>query len=442
MDASSFVNVSISLISNALTRSGYGTPLFLSFRAAWSERVRSYASAAEVAIDFPGAGLPENLAAAAFFGQTPKPKLLKIGRCVLAPTQKYELTALVPTTKPSTTYRLRVRCGIVDQIVSFTSDGTPTDGEFAAAAVAALNAVAGKNYTAAGASSPVTVTGAAAGDFFSIEVLDRSLMACELTHTDLGIAFDLAAINAEDPDWYALDAAQMSRGMIAAAAAWVEANRKLYVPQSSDTTILTAALGAGLDAADDLKTNNLVRSGFLHWTGSEWSRLVSGLYGVCLTFLPGSETWSLKTVAGVPTDILSANESAKLLSKWGNGYVSVLGRSVTFNGGHAGVFVDVVRGRDWFQDELQAAAFLLLINSNGKLPYTNAGATALQNVLDAAFQRAINQGVINSDYVLTIPDANTQPSGDRSARLFDHVTFSANLQGAIHSIGITGSLVN
>lgn len=441
MNASDFANVSIPLTPNALTRPGYGTSLFLSFRAAWAERVRTYASAEAVAADFPGDGLPENLAAAAYYAQTPTPRgAFKIGRCVNKPTQRYDISAISPTLNASTTYRLRVRFGTKNQIVTFASDASPTDAEFATSAVAALNAVVGKNFTATGATSPVQVTANTAGAFFSIEVLDRSLMSCVLSHVDPGITADLTAIQAADSDWYALDAAQMSRAMINAAAMWVESNRKLFVPQSSDTTILTAALGAGSDIADDLKTNNVIRSGFVHWIDSEWSRLTSALYGKCLPFLPGSETWALKSLATIPTSTLSDNESAILQSKYGNGYVTILGVPVTFNGGHAGVFIDVVRGRDWLQDELQAAGFGLLVASGGKLPYTNPGAVALQNVLDAAFQRAVARGVIRADYTLTVPNANDQPSGSRAARLFDGMAFTANLQGAIHSFALTGSL--
>jgi hypothetical protein len=435
-----FVTVSITAQDSGVTRAGFGTPLFLSNRATWAERTRIYKSAAEVKLDFPGDGLPENLAAQAFFGQSPKSKQMKIGRCDNKPTMVYSLSAVNSTANATATHSVRVRFGIVNQVVSFVSDATPTDAEYAAGMVAALNAVVGKNYTASGAASPVLVTGNTPNAFFSVEVLNRTLQKIELTHVDPGIAADLDAINSEDSDWYALDAAQMSAAMITAAAAWIEANKKLYVAQTSDSTVVTELLAAGNDVIDDLNTLNYSRSSnFVQFHPSPWDFLASAIYGKCLRFNPGEETWALKSLSGITTVKMTSTERSRLTSKSGNSYELVKGRPVTFNGGKAGSWIDQIRGLDWFTDDMQSAVFGKLA-SVPKVAYTNQDLVLIENEINASCERAFTRRIIDEGYTVFIPRVEDQSVVDRSARYFPGITFTARLQGAVHSIDIVGTV--
>jgi hypothetical protein len=153
---SNYVTLTITQTSVGITRAGFGVPMILSYEATFSpDRLRFYTDISGVAADFPTTTSATYRAANAIFGQTPKPAQIAIGRSALKPTLVAQLSAITPTANLTYTYKLNVKgTGFADTTVSFTSDGTPTDAEYAAGMVTALNAVASKNYTATGASSP------------------------------------------------------------------------------------------------------------------------------------------------------------------------------------------------------------------------------------------------------------------------------------------------
>lgn len=133
-----------------ISGAGFGTLVMLSYEAPFTG-VRSYTSYAEVATDF-GAGTPERLAAAAVFGQAQKPRSIKIYAASAVPTQRVELNA---TPKNSRAYQIPVQGpGITSTTASFTAGAAVESAATPKASihvglVGALNAVVGKNYTAA-----------------------------------------------------------------------------------------------------------------------------------------------------------------------------------------------------------------------------------------------------------------------------------------------------
>ena len=140
------VSLTITQDSVSLARASFGIPMILSHTAAWSERVRTYSSSAEVLDDF-DIDEPEYLAANAMFSQNPRPETIKIGRASLAPTLQYTLAA---TAANSTDYDIDVSGpGITDTAVTYTSDAAATVAEIHSGLITALNAVTGNNYIAA-----------------------------------------------------------------------------------------------------------------------------------------------------------------------------------------------------------------------------------------------------------------------------------------------------
>jgi hypothetical protein len=433
------IEVEISASGAQATLEGFGTPLIASYSAAWTERTRSYRSALAVETDFP-AGSFERKAAEAFFAQTPKSGLLKFGRFSNKPTVKFDLTAITPTTFVTSVYRVKVTFGITTTEVSFTSGASPTDALWAAGMVAALNAVPGKNFTATGATSPVSVTGNAPGNFFTIEVVNRAQMDCTLNHVDPGVAADLAAINAEDNGWYALALQSASSAMILSAASWVEASKKLYLAQSSDTKILSTIALSAADPFDLLKVLNYKRSSkFSCYHPDPASFLVVRIYGKCLRFVPGQETWALKQLAGVAGYNLTDTEKTNLYAKGGSQLLTVKGITFTWQLGSNGEWVDAVRVVDKTKDDMQTAIFNYQL-SLPKIPYTDAGMVGIKGVLLGVLQAASADGRIDSDYTLTVPKVTTQSTIDRAARYFPGIVFTARTQGAVHRFKITGVL--
>src|SRR5688572_2979711 len=148
---STFVTLTITRDSVGVARREFGIGLIPSYNASWSgDRARSYSSYAEVVAeaDFADPTCPEALAAAAYFGQSPHPETLIIARGLLKPTQRYTLNC--ETVANSHLYSIAVEGhGVTADDAEYTSDSAATRAEIHSGMVTALNAITGKNYTAA-----------------------------------------------------------------------------------------------------------------------------------------------------------------------------------------------------------------------------------------------------------------------------------------------------
>lgn len=441
MALSDYVTLNISQTTANLTRAGFGIAMHLSYTPVWSERSRTYTQFTDVVTDFPIATGPEQRAALAYFSQSPSPTTFIIGRGANKPTKTVQVSAISPTANLTYTYKLNVKgTGFADTVVSFTSDGTPTDAEYAAGIVAALNAVASKNYTAAGATSPVTVTGNAPGNWFSIEVADVAYQTTTETTADPGVAADIAAILAENTSWYALHTAFNSKLYGVACAAVIEATgTKIYTPSSNDSSTVLVATTGTADLLDQIKTNAYARTtGWYHRDPSAF--FDAAILGKCLPFDPGSETWAFKTLAGVATFPMTGTHRANIIARNGNSYENVAGLNITFYGSTGdGKFIDTRRGLDWLQDDMSKAVFQALA-SNPKIPYTDAGIAIIKSVMTGSLLRAVARGIITNAFLVTVPAAATVSSLDKAARVLNNCRFTATSQGAVHKDNITGSV--
>lgn len=434
-----YVTVTISQTPSGVTREGYGTLGFLSFNATFPERSRLYKSATALAVDITNPLAPERLAGAAFFSQQPNAGVFKVLRCANKPTIVYTMSAVTPTGKPSTAYKLRVAGSSFNTVeLTYTSDASPTDAEWAAGVVAMLNGVAGKNYTAAGSASPITVTGNTAGAWFSVEIMEPalSLMTSELTHADPGLTADLDAIKISDSDFFMVSGSGMSGAMIASATAWCEANKRFGHFQSSDTKCQSEGAGLGNDPGDDIKTLAYNNSDVLYIPGDE-NMVAVAQAGLCLSFNPGEETWALKSLRGVRPVTLTDTQRANLVAKNINSYETVAGVNVTFDGRVAsGDYIDATRARLWFADEVQKNLFTGLI-SLPKVPFDFRGQTFIDSRLQASAKLAVERGVLAQDEWSTfVPDPLDVPEADRNDRLWSGTSVEGRMQGAAHDIGV------
>lgn len=445
MAQTDYVTVNITNSTVGLTRPGFGTGLYVSYVAAWTERTRLYNSSAGVAVDFPNATGPEQRMATAYFSQSPAPPLLMIGRGALKPTKLVQLSAVTPTANVSYVYTVKVKGdGFADATVTYTSDASPTDAEYAAGMVTALNAVSGKNYTAAGASSPITLTGTS-GAWFTIEVGDVNTQSTTETTTDPGIATDLTAITAENPNWYALLTGFNSVLYSVAAAAAVEAmGFRIYIAGSNDSAIVRTATTGTADLMDQAKTNGYTRTAVTyHPNGAAFS--ASALAGARLWTNPGSETWAFAPLSGVASYPMTATHRANIVAKNGNGYESVAGASITFNGMMAdGGFIDTKRFLDWLQSTLVSMIFGAQVaagKQGAKIPMTDPGIAVIESQTRGGLKLGADAGgLIESTIVVTVPAASSISSGDRAARLLQNVKFQAQLQGAVHKTIVSGNV--
>jgi hypothetical protein len=437
-----YVALSISLTAASVPRAGFGVPLIVSYSATWPERTRTYTNFADAIVDFPTTTSPEYKQLQAIFSQSPCPARVIVGRGALPPTLVYQLSAISPTGLASYKYQVKVKGqGFADTTVEFTSDANPTDAEYAAGMVSALNAVSSKNYTAAGSSSPITITANAAGNWFSIEVVDVNTQKVLMTHVDPGIATDLAAITAENGGWYGLCHAYPSNALGLAAAAWVEANKRIFICDSNDTNTIITTVGNG-DLIDDLKTNAYANTlGFYHPNPAAFAG--AALLGKCLPKEPGSETWAFKSLVGPAVVALTGTHRTNLVARNGNSYESpTTGVSITFNGKTGdGGFLDTKRGLHWLEDDLSKEVLGTFVASD-KVPFTDPGIGMVEAGIRRSLRRATDRGILAADpeFAVTVPLAADVSSTDKALRALTGIRFTGVLAGAVHSTSIIGSI--
>jgi len=443
MPLADIVQVQITAVTGGLTLAGFGTPLILGgYSKSYPERVRYYASDTALASDFP-AGTPEYAAAAAIFGQDPAPTQVGVGRCALPPTQHWTVTPLV--TLENVPYVLTI--GGIDYTFTDTVDTSPTAAQIVAGLIAVVNAATGTHGLTAAGTNALTLT-AAPGAWQSVQVGNVNYLSIVQDHADPGIATDLDAIALESPDWYSVVNPWNSTAELLATAHWVEANGKQYLAQTQETQAIntTAAYEATIASGPVSAAYQAMQLGYKRtavvYDPSNGAFLDAGMLGACLPLTPGSETWALKSIAGVPARTYTGTQIVNMQSKNCGYYYTVAGRNITMQGKVCDAeFIDTIRFLDWQTQDIQGAVFLLLANASGKIPYTDAGATLVQAAVLTSLQRGEDVGgLVKGSSKVTVPLVASQAPSDVANRFMPGVGFTALLAGAIHKVQIQGTV--
>ena len=446
MPLSDIANVQISLQTGGLTQQGFGTGLILGYSmTGWTERSRTYSSITGVAADF-ATTTPEYKAANAYFSQSPRPEQLVIGRGALKPTMVFKLT--VASVLDSQKYAA-VFNGTEYEV---TSDATATNDEIITLLQAALAAPAtAAGFTAAIAgtapSTYLTLTGSAAGNWCSFYPTDPSLLTLLQTTVNPGIATDLDAIVVENNDWYALITLYNSSACVTAAAAWTESKDKIYGAQVTDSECATVAAGIAADISKALQTAAYFRT-FDVYHPDNGQFIDAAMFGRLLPYVPGSETWRGKTLAGIsemgtiPPFKLTETWRQNLIAKNAGYYYTIAGRNITAEGKvAAGEWIDTIRGRDRLKARIQEAVALVVMNAD-KVPYTDAGIGKIDNAIRGCLRLSVTDGFLTDNYTVIVPTAASQALVDKAARILRGYSFTAPIAGAIHVAYITGTLTN
>jgi hypothetical protein len=443
MSLSEHVSITITADSLGVPKAGFGIPMILSVNATFPERIRFYTDLAGVAEDFAVTTSPEYLAASALFSQNPHPEQIAIGKALGKPTQRYSVS--ISTVENAHTYKLTVKGqGVTATDVTYTSDGSATDGEIVAGLVAALNLVTGKNYTAAGATSPFTITGDATGNWFSVESTEVAYIKIEQNHAEPAttLATDLTAIANENDTWYALYTLYNSEAYVKAAAAHIESKKKMYFADlSMSETVTLASAGTGTsDPADDLATLEYKRTATIY-APSPASMLGAAWMGTRLPYDPGSETWKFAAPSGQTPPAYTSTHKTNLRAKNVNFLERLGGENRMLGDGKvcSGQYVDVTRGLDWLENDIQTSVYNAIAAAI-KVPYTDAGIALIESEIYGSLGRGVQQGLLASSPApsVIVPKASAVDSASKAARLLPDVKFSATLAGAIHKVVING----
>lgn len=452
-DINEDVVVTVTEETAGVARLGFGTPMILSYLATFGERIRFYASLSEVAEDFADTTSPEYLAAAAMFAQEPHPEQIAIARAVGKPTQRYKVT--VSTVEHSHLYKLTLKGkGLVETEVTYQADANTTDGEICAGLVAALNVVfdamlvPGEQFTASGATSPITIVADSTAAWMSIESNEVAYLKIEQDHAEPAttLATDLNNIATEDSSWYAFVTLANSDAYVKAAAAWAESyeDPKIYMADLSASETVTLAAGGG-DTADDLKLLAYGRTATAYHP-SPANMMGAAWLGRMLPTEVGKATWKFKTLDGVAPTKMTGTHRNNVKNKNVNSYRTVGGVNNTREGKTVdGDFIDVARNLDWFNDELQKSMYELFI-SEDIVPMTRTGLAQMESVVRGHMERSITQGVIDGEqdppYLITVPEIDDISTANRAIRdVNPPIRFSkARLAGAVHKARVSGTV--
>lgn len=423
------VSVSITSVASKVTQAGFGVPLILSHSAAWVERVREYSSLTGVQADF-ATTTPEYKQASKVFSQEPRPPKLLIGRAALKPTQRYAVT---PVPLNSYTYRMKVN-GVE---VSFTSDSSATITEVIAGLKAAIDALA-LPITVTDQTTFMRVIANVAGAFFSLSASDSNIGLAQ-DHADPGVATDLAAIVLERADWYGLLTHFNSKAYVEAAAAWIEANKRLYVAASCDSAMRNTVSSGTDDVGESLKSLAYKKTALIDCAGAE-DFPDAGAIGKCFPYTPGEETWKFKTLAGVPVFSYTATQRTNLRAKNVNFYETTSGVNMLEEGySSSGDYIDFVRYLDFLEARIQERVFSKLSTAK-KVAYNDDGIAIISTEVKGHLASDEDREVLNPGWSVSVPKVATVPLVDKSARILRNVTFSAVYSGAIHSVAISGTV--
>lgn len=431
MSLEDVVKIDISRSAAAVSRAGFGIMLILGPNApvSWgSEKYRSYTKASDMLTDGFTTSNAEYKAALAAFSQNLKPTKILVGKRATAVAQVTTVD-LNGAAQNNAVYTVTID-GVP---YTLTSDGTATEAEIHGGLLTLINADAACKATASGGTTDLVLTAKQAGIGFSV-ALTANLQQTATT-ANVGVQTDLTAIRNLNNDWYALVLTSRDNAEILEAAAWIEAERKIFVPSTSDSAVI--ATGSS-DIASKLKNRAYARTAYLY-SGDQASMPEAAWLGGQLPEQPGSNTYKFKELKGIAVDNLTSTQFTEAKAKRANVYTSVGGGGMAEEGVTASAeYIDVIIGIDWVHANMQADVFQAL-KDNKKIPFTDNGIAVIERCVRNRLKLAVDAGIL-ADFTVTVPKVADVSSGDKAARKLPGVSFTGTLAGAIHSTTITGNV--
>lgn len=437
------VQVNISLQTAAVSRAGFGTPLFIGDGLWFKERVRVYNDLESAASDLPTESDEYKALQAAFSADTP-PSQVKIGRrdadnivftpeAVTAIGQTYSLT-VVGTDGVAIT-------------ASFTTTlGTETAADITAALDTGLSGITGVTVTDNTGTLQLAKSGS---DAYTVSGINRLSYEISTTESPSDL---MVAITAEDDDFYFVACNDHTSSFVLDMSADIEARTKLYFVSMQDAAILTAYSAASTDTFAQIRQNNRFRTStwFHHEADTVFPEM--GYISVAASADAGKKVWGNNRVFGTstaknPTNglLLSATEKGYLEDRYSNYTEEVGGIAITRSGKVSGnEWIDVIRNRDFLEARITENYQNLLINSP-VIPYTDAGITKVRNNLTSTLNRYVETQVQpnilqeNNPYLINFPRRSEVSFADVASRTFSG-SFTGFLSGGIQVVKIQGTL--
>lgn len=473
------VSVTVNLAPLAAARRGFGTLLVAgdSNVIDGSERFRTYVDLESVAGDF-GTSAPEYEAASLYFGQSPRPQQLMIGRWIRTATAALLKGGILTTAEQALANWTAITSGSFKVTIDGT-EKTVTGLNFSAVTnlngvASAINAVL-TGGTVAWDGSRFTVTSATTGTASSV-----GYASAAATGTDISGLLKLTSGTALAPVpgyaaetpvqavaifanqsgmWYGLSFAASTMptdDQLIAVGEFIEGASitRIFGVTETDTRVLDATYTD--DLASRFKALGYKRT-CVQYSPNEFAicSLMGRAFSVNFAANRSTITLMYKQEPGVVAELLSETQAQTLKAKRCNVFVRYQNDTAIIQYGvmSGQAYFDEIHGLDWFADALQTAEYNLLYQSKTKIPQTDAGQNQLVTVAANVCQEAINNGLIapgqwNADgfgqlergdfltegfYIYTPPMAS-QDQSIREQRIAPPIQIALKLAGAIHEI--------
>lgn len=444
-DISRIVRVDISLNTTGISVEGFNTMLVVGAHAHSLARVETYTQASDMITAGFSDTDPLYLAAVDAFSQTPRPRQVKIGR-----RQAASVAVTVASLTSAGVYKLTVshlddNSNIVEKVYSYTNTGG-TASDILTGLKEQIGADSAAVVTAAVSANILTLTTKDDNAFAVATSANMTQNVASVTET---IPQTMAAIQSYDNDWYGWCLASRVQADILAAADWTESVRKLFGTAIAEPGAYNPE--STTDTGYLLYNGNYFRTFWFYHKDAATDYPEAAVMARCFAILPGGETWANKKLAGVTTDPLTETQYIAITGKNGNTFERFRNISITQNGKvAAGEWIDVIRFRDWLQEEITVNVFNALVNSD-KIPYTDEGIAIIEAQIRQALELGTRRGGIapieydedgneNFGYTIRVPLSSSISANQKATRVLQDVSFTARLAGAIHVVEITGSL--
>lgn len=440
------VNVQISLNTTGVTQYGFSTLLVVGPHLNGLNRVEIYTDPDQM---LEGGFTSTDLlyrAVVDAFSQTPRPQQVKVGRQAVN-----EAVVDIKMLGEKSVYSITVASKDVDGNVKEQSYAVTNDGGDALGILSLLQAAVAADpdavVTAEIENNRLKLTGQDPEKAFRLVISD--LLTAKLADSAENYASTLAAVAAEDNDWYGLAITSRKQEDILAVAEWTEAHKKLFGTAISEAGAKDKAVKS--DTGSLLMQNNYFRTHWWYHAAAVTEYPETAVMARCFAIDPGGETWANKKLAGVAADNLTETQFNAIKSKNGNTFETFRNVSITQIGKvAAGEWIDVIRFRDWLEEQIMVNVFTLLINRD-KIPYTDGGIALIETQVRAALDLGQRRGGVaptefdsegneNPGYTIDIPLSADIAFNDKANRVLNDVRFMARLAGAIHVVNIKGSL--
>lgn len=376
---------------------------------------------------------PEYISVAAIFEQTNPPPQVGVSKYTPAVAQ---VDTIAVGTLVATGHAYSFLMGSTQ--ITYTSN-SDTQQSILTALLAAINTAFPTNppvtgvVSGSGSGALLTLTATVLGVGVSYSNFDTDLTHVTLT-ANHSIVNDIQATQAQDDSWYGLLCTSQADADILQIAEYVETQQKIYVTTSGEAGILTSSTS---DIASQLKVKNLTRTSMLY-SATPATQPDAAWMGRCLPVLPGAGNWKFRNLAGITADNLSTTQINNATGKRCNVYTEIGGVDVTTPGiCFSGDYNDVIIFIDYLVSTMEVNVYQVLVSSE-KVPFTNAGITAIENPVRQTLQTAEAQGGLAPGWTVTVPDISTISGADKASRTLNGITFNATLAGAIDIVNIQG----